>query len=99
MARSKDATKRAVERHRTRMRRRGLVRIEIQVPKEDVEALREVAKDLRETRGESTSVRETLRDLARRLEPRRSLKELLAAAPLEGVDLERDQDYGRDVDL
>jgi prevent-host-death family protein len=26
-------------------------------------------------------------------------KEFLASAPLEGVDLERDRDYGRDVDL
>ena len=26
-------------------------------------------------------------------------KEFLALAPLEGVDLERDRDYGRDVDL
>ena len=26
-------------------------------------------------------------------------KEFLAAAPLEGVDLERDRDYGRDIEL
>jgi prevent-host-death family protein len=26
-------------------------------------------------------------------------KEFLASAPLEGVDLERDRDYGRDVEL
>jgi hypothetical protein len=27
------------------------------------------------------------------------LKALLAAAPLEGIDLERDRDFGRDVEL
>ena len=31
--------------------------------------------------------------------PRVSLKALLAAAPLDGIDLERDRDPGRDVDL
>jgi len=28
-----------------------------------------------------------------------SLKELLASAPLEGIDLDRSRDLGRDVDL
>jgi hypothetical protein len=31
--------------------------------------------------------------------PARGLKDLLAAAPLEGIELKRDRDFGRDVDL
>jgi hypothetical protein len=30
---------------------------------------------------------------------REGLKTLLAAAPLEGIDLSRERDFGRDVDL
>lgn len=36
----------------------------------------------------------------RRLQKRQiNFKEFLASAPLEGVDLERNRDYGRDVDF
>jgi prevent-host-death family protein len=31
--------------------------------------------------------------------PQVDLKELLASAPLEGVDLERPEDYGREIDF
>jgi hypothetical protein len=87
----------AVARYRRRIKRRGLVRLEVQVRKEDAPLVRRVASALSDPeRGADT--RALLRDrLAAR--PARGLKALLASAPLEGIDLERARDMGRDVEL
>jgi hypothetical protein len=91
------AAKTAVARHRERKKREGLVRIEVRVRKEDAPLLRSVAGALVDpSRAEKT------RALLRRriaVSTQKNLKELLAAAPLEGIELERDDDWGRDVDL
>lgn len=88
--------KTALENYRHRMRKRGVVRVEVQVRKEDAALVRGVANALADPAREART-RALLRE--RFLEPSRDLKALLAAAPLEGVDLERSRDLGREIDL
>lgn len=83
--------------YRARKARQGFVRVEVSVRKEDAALVRRIAAALSDP---------TRQDAARMLlrkrfvgSPRVSLKALLAAAPLDGIDLERDRDPGRDVDL
>jgi hypothetical protein len=89
--------KKAVSAHRRRLKRRGIARVEVRIRKDDVALLRSVVAALADPdRGEET--RSLLRDRfgARRAE---GLKALLAAAPLEGIEIVRDRDRGRDVEL
>jgi hypothetical protein len=83
--------------HRARKARQGFVRVEISVHKEDAGLVRQVAAALSDP-ARQTAARALLR---RRFgEPAGvSLKALLASAPLEGIDLDRARDLGRDVDL
>jgi hypothetical protein len=86
-----------VARHRARKARQGFVRVEINVRKEDAKLLRRVVGALADPARQATA-RTLLRQ--RFAEPARvSLKALLAAAPLDGIDLDRSHDLGRDVDL
>jgi ribosomal protein L15E len=86
-----------VARHRARKARQGFVRVEINVRKEDALLLRRVAGALADPARQGAA-RTLLRQ--RFAEPARvSLKALLAAAPLDGVALDRGRDLGRDVDL
>ena len=82
---------------RKRRQRQGFVRVEVQVRKEDAALVRNVAAAL----GDPERERETRAILRERIAtPRRgSLKALLASAPLEGIDLDRPRDFGRDVSL
>lgn len=83
--------------YRSRMRQRGIVRVEVQVRREDAALVRSIANALIDPRRE-TDVRALLRQ--RFAEPRApDLKAILAAAPLDGIDLERSRETGRDVDL
>ncbi len=87
----------AVAAHRRRLRSRGLQRIEVQVRGEDAPLVRAVAAALADPdqAGEARAL------LRRRFEPERtrSLKDLLAAAPLDDIDLTRSRDTGRPIDL
>ena len=87
----------AVTNYRRRMKRQGIFRVEVHVRKDDVLLVRSVAQALCDPE-HATDVRALLRD---GLGARKSkgLKALLAAAPLEGIDLSRARDLGRDVDL
>lgn len=80
---------------RKRRQRQGFVRLEVQVRKEDAHLLREVASALGDPVREA-EVRTILRD---KIVPtnKGGLKTLLASAPLEGIDLERPRDLGREV--
>ena len=49
--------------------------------------------------GEDVVVVLSSAEYRRLTEPKMSAKELLASAPLEGVDLERPRDFGREVEL
>lgn len=92
------AQKKAVQNHRRRLKRRGLVRVEVQASEADKVLIRKVAGLLRGDPSRAAEVRRRLRQLLGE-EPKPGLKALLASAPLEGIDLTRDRDLGRDVEL
>jgi plasmid stability protein len=83
--------------HRARKKRRGFVRVEVNVRKEDASLVRRVASASSDP-SRQAEARELLRQrFAQSLKV--SLKALLASAPLDGIDLERHRDLGGDVDL
>ena len=92
------AQKRAVEHYRKRLKERGIVRLEVYASETDAVLIRHIAKVLREESEQAVQVRKQIRSL---IGPREkpSLKALLASAPLDGIDLSRQKDTGRKVDL
>jgi hypothetical protein len=83
--------------HRARMARRGFVRVEVAVRKDDASLVRHVAAALSDPTRQAAA-RALLRQ--RFAEPPNvSLRALLASAPLDGIDLDRSPDRGRDVEL
>jgi hypothetical protein len=89
--------KSALRGHRARMARRGFVRVEVNVRKEDANLIRDVAAALCDPARRAEArllVRQSFAAL-----PKVSLKALLASAPLDGIDLDRNRDLGREVDL
>jgi hypothetical protein len=92
-----DTRKKAVTSYRERRKRQGLVRVEVQVHKEDAPLLRSVAGALVDPE-QAAEARTLLREHFASREAR-GLKALLAAAPLDGIDLERIGDTGRDVEM
>ena len=89
--------RKALANHRRRLKRRGVVRIELQVLKDDAALVRGVAQALADPE-QADDARALLRDRFG-AGGAKGLKALLAAAPLEGVDLSRHRDLGRDIDL
>lgn len=87
----------AVAEHRRRLRSRGLQRVEVQVRGEDASLVRAVAAALTDPE-QAAETRALLRGRFAPT-PKRSLKDLLASAPLDGIELERSRDTGRAVDL
>jgi hypothetical protein len=83
--------------YRRRLKQRGVVRVEVHVRKDDAALVRGVAQALSDPAREAEA-RAMLRD---RFGPSKAtgLKALIAAAPLEGIDLGRDSDLGRDLAL
>lgn len=82
---------------RKRRQRQGFVRVELQVRKEDAALVRDVASALVDPE-RAAKTRTILREKI--AAPRSGgLKALLASAPLEGIDLERQRDFGRDAAL
>ncbi len=83
--------------HRARMERQGFVRVEVSVRKEDAPLLRGVASALSDPLRQA-GARRLLQQ--RFLGPAKvSLKSLLASAPMDGIDLDRDPDTGREIEL
>ena len=93
----KNTSKRAVTSYRERRKQQGLVRVEVQVHKEDAQLLRSVAGALVDPE-QAAEARTLLRERFASREAK-GLKALLAAAPLDGIDLERIGDTGRDVEM
>lgn len=83
--------------YRRRLRQRGVVRVEVQVRKEDAALVRGVALALSDPDREAET-RSLLRERFSAADAK-GLKALLAAAPLDGIDLTRQRDVGRDVVL
>jgi hypothetical protein len=79
------------------MKSLGLVRVEVQVRREYAALLRRVAHALSDPNLEAET--SSLLRVKFPEEPAVDLKALLASAPLEGVDLTRPRDLGREVDL
>ena len=80
-----------------RLERRGFVRVEVNVRKEDAGLVRRVAAVLSDP-AHQAEARRLLRQ--RFAEPTKlGLKALLASAPLDGIEFERSRDLGRKVDL
>ena len=86
-----------VTKWRKRRQRQGFVRVEVQVRKEDASLVRDVATALIDPERE-IKARAILREKIA-MPPSGGLKALLASAPLEGIDLERSREFGRDVAL
>ncbi len=91
------AQKKALSRYRRRLKRQGVVRLEVQVRKDDAPLVRDIVSALADP-DRGSEARALLRE---RFGAGKAagLKALLAAAPLEGIDLGRERDFGRDVDL
>lgn len=83
--------------YRRRMKRRGVIRVEVHVRKDDAALVRGVAEALSDPAREAEA-RALLRERFGASKAT-GLKALLAAAPLEGIDLTRAHDLGRDVAL
>jgi hypothetical protein len=82
--------------YRRRLKRRGIVRLEVHVRKEDAPLVRGVVKALGDP-GREAEARILLRERFGTARPI-GLKALLAAAPLESIDLSRDRAKGREIE-
>lgn len=91
------ARKDALTRHRNSLKKQGRVRLEVQVRADDAPLVKGIANALNDPDRE----RETRALLLECVGPDRAkgLKALLAAAPLEGIELGLDRDGDRKVDL
>jgi hypothetical protein len=89
--------KKSLSQYRRRLKRRGVLRLEVHVRKEDASLVRSVVTALSDPSRES----ETRAMLRERFGGSKAagLKALLVSAPLEGIDLSRQRDFGRDVEL
>jgi hypothetical protein len=90
-------TSKSLSAYRNRLKRNGMVRLEVTVRKQDVSLVRRVVDALADPAHE-TDMRALLNERFSR-ESAVGLKALLAAAPLDRIDLERVRDRGRRVDL
>jgi hypothetical protein len=90
--------RKAVQVHRQRLKVRGLQRVEIQASEDDAELIRNLARCLRGDERVAARIRRQLQATVKGKAPA-SLKELLAAAPLEGVRMTRSRDRGRVIEL
>ena len=91
------ARKTPVTTYRDRMKRQGLVRVEVQVRREYAGLVRDVASALADPEREAET-RALLRDRIAR-HPVTGLKALLASAPLDGIAIDRPHDMGREITL
>jgi hypothetical protein len=98
-ARSKKshARRKTLSSYRRRLKRRGVVRLEVHVRKDDAPLVRSVVKALGDPDREADA-RALLRERFGATKPT-GFKALLASAPLAGIDLTRERDFGRDVEL
>jgi hypothetical protein len=91
-----EQTRKALSTFRRRLKRKGVVRLEVHVRKDDAPLVRGLVKALRDPDREAEA-RALLRERFGMGKPA-GLKALLAAAPLDGIDLGRERDLGRDFE-
>ena len=87
----------AVAKFRKRLKQQRMARLEVHVRKDDTALVRNVIRALANPDQEQAA-RALLREHFGTGQVQ-GLKALLAAAPLEGIDLGRRRDFGRKVDL
>ena len=92
-----DSQRKALTTYRRRMKGKGFLRLEVQVRKDDAALVRSVVSALADPAHE-TEARALLRERFA-VRPAVGLKALLAAAPLEDIDLDRPRDLNRELDL
>lgn len=92
------AQKKALRNHRRRLRDQGLVRVEVQASEADAALIRALARALLREPEKAALLRRQLQTTMGTGEGA-GLKALLAAAPLEGIDILRSGDWGRVIDL
>ena len=93
------AQKKAVLEHRKRQAKKGIVRMEVNVPDSDRDLIRQTAANLRAGGDIAERIRSALSSV---LNPYAgmNLKELLEnAPPLDELDLERSKELPRDIDF
>ena len=83
--------------YRRRQKQLGVMRLEIHVRKDDAPLIRGIAKALSDP-ARANEARVLLRTHFGAIHAK-GLKALLAAAPLDGIDLTRERDLGRNVAL
>ena len=91
------AQRKAINSFRKRLKQQGMARLEVNVRKADATLVRNMVRALVNPQQEQAA-RALLREHfgSRQVD---GLKALLAAAPLEGINLSRERDFGRDFDL
>lgn len=92
-----NSQRKALSTYRRRMKGMGFLRLEVQVRKDDADLIRSVVSALADPLRE-VEARDFLRDRFGDGPPV-GLKALLAAAPLEDIDLERSRDRDRENPL
>jgi hypothetical protein len=93
------AQKKAVQEHRKRQAKKGIVRMEVNVPDSDRDLIRQTAANLRAGGGIAERIRSALSSV---LNPYigMNLKEIIEnAPPLDELDLERSKETARDIDF
>jgi len=88
--------KKALAAHRRRLKQRGIARLELRVRRDDIPLVRGVVEALSDPAREGET-RALLRERFGATHAK-SFKAMLAEAPLEGIDLARQVDFGRDVE-
>ena len=89
--------KKSLAQFRQRLKRLGVVRLEVHVRKEDAALVRGIVTALADP-NRQFETRALLREHFGASKAS-GLKALLVSAPLEGIDLSRPCDFGRDVEL
>jgi hypothetical protein len=88
--------RKALSAHRRRLKQRGVARLELRVRRDDVLLVRGVVEALSDP-ARAGATRALLRERFGAAHAK-SFKEMLAQAPLEGIDLTRPVDFGRDAE-
>jgi hypothetical protein len=88
----------AVTNYRNRQKEKGIARVEVSVPDTDHELIRQTAANLRAGGEIAEQTRAAMRSV---INPYAGMnfKQLLEAAPIEDLDLERSNETARDIDL
>ena len=88
----------AIKSYRNRQKAKGIVRVEVAVPETDRELIRQTAANLRAGGEIAEKTRAAMRSV---INPYAGMnfKQLLEAAPIEDLELERSKETTRDIEL